>query len=178
MKKLLLTLLMLLIATVVSAETFTTPAPNVFTDGQDFVITLMPPSNTAAVQGDIVLNNCTFVSISETYADKEIAYNPANGRFVLYGLNDTPIAGGEIIITVTPSSNASIDIGIASPLGATEDAQPVSIDVFSHVAYSNLDINGDGTFDSADILAYIQEIFAGNGDVVGLMTLIKAYLLE
>ena len=139
-------------------------------------VRLTLPPNCSAFQGELALNNCNLISITEDYATKDIYTN--GNKFVIYGLNQDEMVGDNLVITVNVTNNQEAVIGIADPLGATPDAQPVSIDVFSFAMTSSLDLNGDGVLDNSDIVLMVGKVFDNDATVVNLQAIINAYLNE
>jgi len=176
MKKLLITLLTLLIATVVYADVLTTSTTTEFTKDVAKDVRIAMPANCSAFNGELVLSNCTLNSITEEYANKTLHTN--GNKFILYGLNQDVMTGENLIINVTVPNNQQATVGIADPIGATPDAQAISVDVFNFVMQSIQDIDGDGDLDTDDVLALINLVYSGDATVVDLQAIINAVISE
>ena len=178
MKKLILTLALIFTTSIVSADSLTTTSSDTYTKGIEKEIRLTLPQNCSAFQGDIVLANADLVSVSEDYADKELYFNPANNRFLIYGINKTQMEGENLIIKIIIDSNSEAIICIADPLGATPDAEPIAVDTFSMDLHSINDIDGDGDLDVDDVTALISQVFDGDATVQDIQKIINAVLEE
>lgn len=168
--------LMLLSLVVVLLSGFTSSTPTTFVSGTEKQITFSAPAGCAAYQGELVLNNCTLVSIAETYDNKKVAVN--GNKFVIYGLNAEEAEGANLVVTVLPSSYQSFDVGIVNALGASPEAEAVTIDTVSITFSSILDINGDGEVNTDDVTYAINEIYSSNATVQDLQAIINAVIAE
>lgn len=178
MKTLIFTLCLLLgLIPALSAEVFTTESITVYQTGVEQVVAVTAPANCSALQGEVIVSeNCSLVSITESYGNKEVATN--GNKFIIYGLNNEVMAGANILLTIVISNNSEAFVGISAPLGATPDAIAISIDSYTHIMTSGLDLNGDGVTDANDVAFAIDNIYTGDMDVVDLQTIINAAIAE
>ena len=176
MKKLLITLLTLLFATVAFADVLTTSTTSDFTANVVKEVRLAMPANCSAFNGEVVLSNCTLVSITEEYPTKDISTN--GNKFIVYGLNADVMTGENLIINVLVANNQEATVGIIDPIGATPDAQEITVDVFNFTMRSIQDIDGDGDLDTDDVVALIALVYSGDATVVDLQAIINAVITE
>jgi Ca2+-binding EF-hand superfamily protein len=153
----------------------TTTSSDTYVKGEEKTITIAMPANCSAMNGTLVLENCTGV-LSESFPSKEIDRN--GNKFVVYGLNKDVMVGENLILKVTVSNNSNATVNIINCMGATPDAQAITIPDFLMTLTSNYDVNNDGILDAQDVIIVVHGIYDGDMSVVELQQIINALLDE
>lgn len=148
-----------------------------FEAGETVAVTFAAPEGASAINGEVIVTNADLVGISETYSEKVISTN--GNKFVIYGINKEVMTGEGIVVTVRAVNNSQIVVGIANVTASDPDANSIAItETYEKTLNSVLDIDGNGTLDSDDVVAVIDGIYNNNLSVTDLQKVINALLEE